>query len=78
MPASQQLKRVPTMRGWNGGPGKPWETVGTGRKVAAIKSWLHKGTLPHDWREKVSEGFITEMTSKTWAKYNCPECSASI
>ena len=42
-PASQQLVDVPIMRGWNGARnGRLWETVGTRRKLAALKAWLDK------------------------------------
>jgi hypothetical protein len=35
------------MRGWNrASKGKPWEMVGTGRKLAALNAWLAKDVLP--------------------------------
>jgi hypothetical protein len=78
-PAPQQLADVPIMRGWNGArTGKPWETVGTGRKLAALKAWLAKDALPENWRQQLDEAFVMAMTEKTWALYTCPMCSAEI
>lgn len=78
-PATLQLSDTPIMRGWNGATrGKPWETVGTGRKLTALKAWLAKNTLPADWRQQLDENFVTAMTDKTWALYTCPVCIADI
>jgi hypothetical protein len=78
MPVSKQLEKVPEMRGWDGGSGAPWETVGNGRKLSAFHGWLTKGKLPEGWREKLGEEFLDHMTSKKWAIHICPECSAHI
>lgn len=78
MPVSKQLKKVPEMRGWDGGSGKPWETVGNGRKLSAFQSWLTKGNLPEGWKEKLGEDFVNNMISRKWAIYICPDCSAHI
>jgi hypothetical protein len=78
-PAPRQLADVPIMRGWNGArKGKPWETVGTGRKLAALNAWLAKHVLPGNWRQQLDEGFVEAMTTKAWALYTCPMCSAEI
>jgi hypothetical protein len=78
-PAPRQLVDVPIMRGWNGArKGKPWETVGTGRKLAALNAWLAKDALPENWKQQLDEGFVEAMTKKAWALYACPMCSAEI
>jgi hypothetical protein len=78
-PASQQLVDVTIMRGWNGAKkGTAWDTVGTGRKLAALKAWLAKDALPMNWRQQLDDKFVTAMTEKTWALYTCPMCSAKI
>jgi len=78
-PAPQQLAGVPIMRGWNGNRnGKSWETVGTGRKLVAVKAWLAKDVLPKNWREQLDDQFVTAMTEKIWALYTCPKCSSDI
>ena len=78
-PAPLQLVDIPIMRGWNGAwKGKRWETVGTGRKLAALNAWLAKHALPENWREQLDEEFVKAMTEKTWAWYTCPTCSTEI
>ena len=67
------------MRGWNGNRnGKSWETVGTGRKLVAVKAWLAKDVLPKNWREQLDDQFVTAMTEKIWVLYTCPKCSSDI
>ena len=77
-PLSKQLQTVPEVRGWDGGSGKPWETVWNVKKLSAFQRWLRKGQLPEGWREKMGEEFIEDMTSKKWDKYICPQCSHHI
>jgi hypothetical protein len=66
------------MRGWDGGSGQDWETVGNARKLAAFKKWVKKGRMSPEWEESLGKDFVAEMTSKKWATYTCPECSAYV
>jgi hypothetical protein len=77
-PQYDQLKGVPVMRGWDGGSGQSWETVGNGRKLFVLKLWLKKGDFPADWKDKLGDNFVDEMTKKKWGRYACPQCDKLI
>jgi hypothetical protein len=72
------VNKCPLMRGWDGGEGRSWETVGNCRKVLTVRFWYVKRMLPKDWKEKLGAPFVDEMTKKKWARYKCPTCEKHI
>ena len=71
-----KLEKVPIIRGWDGKTcGKDWGTIGTGRKLAAVKQWIKKHKVPEDWKMQLGEKFVEDMLEREWALYIYPACN---
>ena len=75
----ERMRSVPIMRGWDGaGEGMAWETVGNWRRLMKFRAWDGKSEMEAEWQTKLGQAFVVHVLSKTWAIYQCPQCSTSM
>jgi hypothetical protein len=87
--AIDTLLKLPILRGWGGNPdAEDWLTVGTGRKLEAIKSQKEKERISASsrdieeewkgWTALLSEEFINYVRTTKFIRFRCPSCQSFI
>jgi hypothetical protein len=85
--ALEFLQKVPIVRGWGGrSEAHDWMTVGSGRKLQAVKeaadqiSWEHVGieTQWAKWADMLSLEFVQFVRNTRFSWYQCPKCLSRI